>query len=98
MKPRLKLMADYQCFPLWLEDDLVNINPYDLPLSANLTIELKAWAEWYDSTLNFANPVESGFTTASDHTNFVIQGKHLAQALVLEIGDKYTVVYFEDPP
>lgn len=54
----IKLMADYQCFPLWEASPgaVGNIDPKDLPISLSLQRELMVWAEKFDATLNMQDP------------------------------------------
>jgi hypothetical protein len=42
----IKLMADYQCHPLWnmSPGEYGDINPDDLPISQELKDQLNAWA------------------------------------------------------
>ncbi|WP_169389503.1 NUDIX hydrolase [Deinococcus aquatilis] len=55
-QPTLRLMADYQCFPLWQHGG-DNIDPSVLALPTELVARLEAWADALDSTLNLADPL-----------------------------------------
>ena len=48
MAKRIKLMADYECFPLWGQsDDLpINIDPQTLPLTSETVQELLNHSGW----------------------------------------------------
>ena len=93
----LKLMPDYECHPLWemREDDASrNLSPYDLELSSELTIALRAWANRFDQTLNQEYPPDSGFATPTDEDAFEREGLRLRDELKRELGSKYKVVYY----
>ncbi|WP_146009452.1 hypothetical protein [Deinococcus planocerae] len=51
-----RLMADHQCFPLWLPEGKGDLDPAELNLPAHLTARLLAWAAAFDSTLNRNDP------------------------------------------
>jgi|SRR5262245_16578083 len=53
VRHRLKLMADYQCFPLWWHGgrSIGMIEPDALPLSEPLKRRLSAWAAVYDGLM-----------------------------------------------
>jgi hypothetical protein len=91
---QIKLMADYQCFPLWgvSKEDIGNINPRDLPISNELKNSLLAWGKAYDHTLNMDDPMSSGFPTAEDELQFKEIGRALAARLSSELGDDYQVI------
>lgn len=55
MRNALRLMADYECFPLWRPEGGGDLNPADLGLPTELTTRLLAWAEAFDSTLDVEN-------------------------------------------
>jgi hypothetical protein len=63
----IKVMADYECWPLWNGD---NLDPDSLPLSTYLREQLAAWAERYDETLlddiksSLKLAVSFGYTTS----------------------------------
>lgn len=90
----IKLMADYQCFPLWeVSPEIVgNINPQDLPISSMLKQALMMWAAKFDATLNMDDPVSSGFGSERAANEFREEGDALAQRLQEELGKNYVVV------
>lgn len=90
----LKLMADYQCFPLWEASPGVvgNINPSDLPITELLQSRLMAWAEEFDKTLDMDDPAKSGFRTPQAQENFIKSGVELGQQLQDELGPEYSVL------
>ncbi|QTA85341.1 hypothetical protein [Desulfonema magnum] len=98
MQETIKLMADYECFPLWKceETGAANVDTDSLPLSAKTKKRLRSWAECYDSTLNLEYPASSGFATKEDQQAFEEEGKSLCKILVEELKDTYKVVYFSE--
>ena len=93
---KIKLMADYECFPLWeiLDDGVENINPDSLSIPCSLKKSLREWAKVYDSTLNKIDPVNSGFITKIAEIDFENEGMRLYQELQLHLGKKINVIYF----
>ncbi|MCG7781909.1 hypothetical protein [Lelliottia amnigena] len=92
---KIKLMADYQCHPLWgMEpDDFGDISPDDLPISLELKNNLHDWAARYDLTLNMDDPASSGFENEMMESVFIEDGRKLAIKLQEELGSSYNVVY-----
>ncbi len=96
MKKLIKLMADYQCYPLWEYDELGligNLNPESLPISRSLIDRLDNWSSLYDKTLCLDNPVESGFSSYEDELYFKAMGEGLAKELKDELEGKYNIIY-----
>jgi hypothetical protein len=89
----IKLMADYQCFPLWEASSGVvgNIDPSDLPISLSLQQRLIVWAEKFDATLDMNDPARSGFASEQVADEFRQEGEVLAQSLQQELGTAYIV-------
>lgn len=96
--PKIKLMADYQCWPIWHYDNerVGNINPQDLPISQELKSELNTWQREYDETLNQEDPVNSGFKSKIDEENWGKQRFEIWQKLKKELRFKYEVFYFSE--
>jgi len=92
---RIKLMADYECAPLWWDQAgrMGNIRPEELNLSADLSFDLWAWASAYDATLNRDDPISSGFKSESDQAAFRDQGERLVERLAAELGAGVAVRY-----
>lgn len=95
---RIKLMADYDCFPLWDLGDAgpANLDPEGLPIPADLLSDLQAWARRYDDTLDRADPMNSGFPSPEDHTEFAKTGSELALRLAKSLGSSWSVIYFNN--
>jgi hypothetical protein len=92
---RIKLMPDYDCWPLWeTGEDVGNIDPASLPISERLQERLEAWARRYDETLNRENPATSGFASSEVESSFEKEGVALCAALMAELGEGSEVVYF----
>jgi hypothetical protein len=96
VKAIIKIMSDYQCFPLWKIDDfgVENVSPNELPITEALKEMLMDWQNKYDSTLNMSNPISSGFKSDIEENNFEEQGLEIWQQMLLELGDSYRVKYF----
>lgn len=92
----IKLMADYECFPLWenAPGEIGNIDPDSLPISDDLKCMLYEWAKRYDQTLNLADPINSGFRDEFDIVSFVNEGKVILSLLSKELGKEYVVTSF----
>jgi len=92
---KIKLMADYQCYPLWDIEKVGNIDPNKLPISAVLKKHLSIWAECYDEILVIEAPRLSGFKNEiSMPPAFEAQGQFLWRQLQKELGDTCEVFYF----
>ncbi len=62
MPEKIKLMADYGCYPLWWADKYAgDIDPATLSLSQETISRLEKWADVYDAKLNWDDPASSGF-------------------------------------
>jgi hypothetical protein len=101
----IKLMADYECFPLWEASPGIvgNIDPEDLPISSSLQQRLIAWAEKFTATLNMDDPPSSGFESEQEARAFRQEGEVLVQCLQKELGASYVVAknivaYVKDMP
>jgi len=98
MKKKIKLMADYGCYPLWWVDpDLVgNITPHSLSLSQETLDRLSNWAASFDATLNQDYPPDSGFASEQDAQAFEEEGISLWQQLNQELAPDIEILYFSD--
>lgn len=86
---KMKLMADYQCFPLWRvnEGDFsdYNIDPDGLPISPGLKSSLLAWAEQFDAILNWDDPASSTFPSKEAEMTWRSMKEVLVQQLNEEL-------------
>ena len=89
----IKLMADYQCHPLWglSPEEFGDIDPESLPISTGLKEALADWARTYDATLNMADPASSGFESEEARARFRQQGELLALQLKEELGPGFRI-------
>jgi len=90
----IKLMPDYQCYPLWEASPgrVGNINPDDLPISKSLVERLKKWASLFDDTLDLQDPASAGFRSENERLIFHALGYELAMDLSSELGQEYSVI------
>ncbi len=90
----LKLMADYQCHPLWEASPgtVDNIDPEKLPISTALKERLNNWAHDFDSTLDLDDPAMSGFKSEEQEAVFKNEGQVLGSQLQHELGNAFTVI------
>ncbi|MDX8237708.1 hypothetical protein SLL78_05125 [Acinetobacter pittii] len=96
MKKLIKLMPDYQCYPLWEYDELglvANLNPEDLPISKVLIDKLILWSDMYDENLYLDDPINSGFKSIEDEKKFQLLGEELFKSLREELIDQYEIIY-----
>jgi hypothetical protein len=95
-KRTIKIMPDYQCFPLWEADDkeFGNINPDELKISQELKTMIHDWQVMYDNTLDSGSPNNSGFKNPKDIENFEMEGRAIWTRLISELGEKFMVKYF----
>lgn len=89
----LKLMPDYQCFPIWnlSPGEYGDVNPAELPISKVLQLDLSRWAAAYDGTLNLEYPPASGFASEEAERAFKEEGARLLKLLRNELGPDFVV-------
>lgn len=89
----LKLMADYDCFPLWeaTPGQVGNVDPGSLPISKQLQTELAAWGQMFNHTFNQDDPQNSGFVCTEEEEKFKVMGRALGQRLQAELGVDYLI-------
>lgn len=82
---RIKLMADYGCYPLWAMDEgkVGPFSPYHLDVSLELENDLWAWAAEYDTSLNADDPTRSHWSEER-HRQHIEQGLTLARRIKAE--------------
>jgi hypothetical protein len=90
---KIKVMADYQCHPLWdLSPGMYgDVDPNSLPTSTELRQQLADWARAFDETLDMADPANSGFANAEEEAAFKAEGIRLAERLQHELGSEFIV-------
>lgn len=91
----IRLSTDYGCWPLWwhagAEPD--NIDPSDLPLSAETQAALVAWAGWFERGLDMNDPAASPGMSESEEAAFEQEGVRLWLQMSKELKGQYEVVY-----
>lgn len=95
LRPKIKLMADYDCWPLWGLSEVGNIDPCTLSLSTTTQEALAKWAQDYNNTLNRADPIQSAFATPEDALAFNKEGWRLWECLQRELPE-LKVLYFDN--
>ncbi len=91
----IKLMADYQCHPLWnmSPGEYGDIAPCELPISKELQLRLSKWAAMYDETLDADYPPNSGFRSEELELEFKREGERLAESLRGELGPDFSIIF-----
>ena len=93
---RIRLMADYFCFPLWHDGgaEAGDIDPASLPIDDALKRDLDAWARAFDAILDMDDPAnKGGWESPQACADFAAQGARLAQRLRDELGPGWAVAY-----
>jgi hypothetical protein len=93
MMQRIKLMADFDCYPLWDMDDGGDIAPTDLPLSEGTIERLLNWQNIYDGIIDWDDPASAGFASKQEEIAFEREGISLWHKVQKELGDDYQVFY-----
>ena len=88
-------MAEYGGTVLWgvRAADIGAVDPDNLPLTTELKIALRAWADTYDNTLNQEYPPDSAFASPAEEEAFEVEGRRLWRELQTQLGPDYKVVY-----
>lgn len=89
-------MADYECWPLWREDTVGNVDPASLDITSVLRDRLSRWARTYDLSLVRDDPSLSQFPSPESEEAFDEEGRRLASDLQRELGDAAKVRYWRD--
>ena len=95
MKRQIRLMPDYGLDPLWgpHPDDKDYNDLSVFPLSQETVLALRAWADWFDSFLNWQSPHDSREVSPEESAAFDAEGRRLWRVLRRELGDGYEVLY-----
>jgi hypothetical protein len=95
MTKKLRLSADYQCWPLWRAgpDEVGEIEPQSLPLKPETIARLEKWAETFDSWMDFDDPTAEKEPSDEEVDAFEQEGLSLWKQLKQELGPGYEVVY-----
>ncbi|MEH2000215.1 MAG: hypothetical protein V7L00_15945 [Nostoc sp.] len=95
---KIKLMADYGCYPLWWvsPEKVGNIDLETLPLIPETIKRLDKWEEIYNATLNWQDPANSPDLSEEAEAAFEEEGISLWKQLQTELAPNYQVVYFSE--
>jgi len=98
MVKRVRLMAEYNAYPLWsLETSSIGpINPDDLPLSKETLFLLQGWSKKYQTQLNIADPTNSAYFNQDELIEFENEGIRLWLKLREELFAEFEVEYFSE--
>lgn len=98
MAEKIKLMADYGCYPLWWasSDKVGDIDPETIPLSEETISRLEKWADIYNATLNWQDPGNSPDLSPEEAAAFEQEGISLWKQLQKELAPNYEVIYFSE--
>ena len=96
MVKRIKLMPDYNCYPIWDMDEVDNINPQDLPLKTETIHRLNAWADLFECGLDWHDPGGKSLWSEEDTNLYQQEGLSLWHQLHQELTPEYKVYYFSD--
>jgi hypothetical protein len=91
----IKLMADYQCYPIWnmSPGEYGDMAPCELPISKELQERLLKWAAIYDETLDVDYPPNSGFESEELESKFKLEGQRIVISLRDELGPEFLVSF-----
>lgn len=98
----IKLMPDYECWPLWDMDNLGDIDPKELLITETLQEKIENWAKKFDSILDWDDPGNSGgFVTEDEEKLFAEEGWVILEELRKELPDTNIIAkswFFEKYP
>ncbi len=91
---RIKVMADYSCYPLWAMDEgkIGPFAPNHLGVSLELENDLWSWASEFDMSIDLDDPAKSRWSDER-HREHVAQGMVLARRLKAELPDRAVFVH-----
>jgi len=95
MVRQIKLMWDYDCWPLWHfgGSEAGNIDPDSLPLSRETRTRLSEWAAISNAKLNRNDPPSTEWTK-EEKLAIEAEGRQIWKVLQRELGKDYQVVYY----
>lgn len=90
---RLRLSAEYFCFPVWevYDGGVQDIDPQTLPVSDQLKCDLVEWQKLHQSSYNDEYPPDSQFLTKDDELKFRQQRLVLCKRLKHELGEQFDI-------
>ncbi|WP_036535410.1 hypothetical protein [Neosynechococcus sphagnicola] len=96
MPKKLRLVADYNCDPLWDEEGEMR-EPSEFPLSQETIDGLNQWQTAYDAILNLQDPYAIAFPSPEAEAAWEQEGLALAKQLQEELGEEYEIHYNNQP-
>lgn len=95
MRKQIKLMWDYGCLPLWLDDGQIfeNVDPTTFPLSPSTLARLETWAAIPDTKLAEVEYPPDMKWSVDEKRDFEAEGRALWKSLQCELGPDYYVLY-----
>lgn len=98
MKKVLKLMPEYECYPIWISDNggiFKNIPPSNLNISEDLLNKITYWDKIYEDAYNRLNPIASGIKE-EQLILFKKQGMEIYVQLLLELPDHEIIYVYQN--
>lgn len=80
----LRLAPEYQCWPLWDDENYTNIDPETLGLSAELIKRIRSWDGLFQNGYKPDDPFSSGFASLEEERLWTDQVHEVWQALLDE--------------
>jgi hypothetical protein len=91
---QVRLKAEYECHPVWFPEEFENVPTGSLGVSRCLVSAINEWSETYEATYRPNDPISSGFQDEASERAFAEAGAALVARLQEELGEAYTVMYF----
>jgi hypothetical protein len=90
----IKLMPDYHTSPLWIvEPESDNLELDEVPITSALRRDLDAWADEFDTRLNFDDPAASRDISEEESLGFERRRVDLWRRLRAELPPDYVIHY-----
>lgn len=90
----LRMLASYKSPPIFdIGEEYGPAELVNLPISRDLSLGIGAWDAIYQSTFNDDYPPDSAFPSVQEKEAHVAEGRRLAQALQVELGEGFIVEY-----
>lgn len=95
MSKRIRLSADYQCWPLWWDgqEEAGEISPDQLLLNPETVNRIEKWADWFDSWMDFENAPDGKDPDDEEFESFEWEGIEIWKSLRKELAPDYEVAY-----
>lgn len=90
----IKLMPEYECYPIWISENggiFKNIPASSLDISEKLLDEITLWDKIFEDAYDRSNPIVSGIK-GDQFISFKKRGMEIYQKLKIELPD-YEILY-----